>query len=357
MKAILSGKQCAFLCPTTILSQQHYHTMSKRFENFPVEIRLLNRFTTTKEKKAILKELKEGKVDLIVGTHRLLSKDVVYKDLGLLCIDEEQRFGVRQKEKIKEYRKTIDVLTLTATPIPRTLQMSLMGVRGLSQIETPPMNRLPVQTYVAEMNPPLVRQVIERELARGGQVFYLHNRTENIMETAAMIQNMLPNARIGIGHGQMKKEELEDVMNDFVEHHYDILVCTTIIETGIDIPNANTIIVEDADRFGLAQLYQIKGRVGRSERLAYAYLLYRKNRQLNEEATKRLKAIKDFTQLGSGYKIAMRDLSIRGAGDILGGEQAGFIDTVGFDMYMKILQDAIKEKQGKKDEDSEVVPV
>lgn len=357
MKAILSGKQCAFLCPTTILSQQHYHTMSKRFENFPVEIRLLNRFTTTKEKKAILKELKEGKVDLIVGTHRLLSKDVVYKDLGLLCIDEEQRFGVRQKEKIKEYRKTIDVLTLTATPIPRTLQMSLMGVRGLSQIETPPMNRLPVQTYVAEMNPPLVRQVIERELARGGQVFYLHNRTENIMETAAMIQNMLPNARIGIGHGQMKKEELEDVMNDFVEHHYDILVCTTIIETGIDIPNANTIIVEDADRFGLAQLYQIKGRVGRSERLAYAYLLYRKNRQLNEEATKRLKAIKDFTQLGSGYKIAMRDLSIRGAGDILGGEQAGFIDTVGFDMYMKILQDAIKEKQGKKDEESDVVPV
>ena len=356
MKAILSGKQCAFLCPTTILSQQHYHTMCKRFENFPVEIRLLNRFTTTKEKKAILSDLKEGKVDLIVGTHRLLSKDVVYKDLGLLCIDEEQRFGVRQKEKIKEYRKTIDVLTLTATPIPRTLQMSLMGVRGLSQIETPPMNRLPVQTYVAEMNPPLIRQVIERELARGGQVFYLHNRTENIMETASMIQNMLPNARIGIGHGQMKKEELEDVMNDFVEHQYDILICTTIIETGIDIPNANTIIVEDADRFGLAQLYQIKGRVGRSERLAYAYLLYRKNKQLNEEATKRLKAIKDFTQLGSGYKIAMRDLSIRGAGDILGGEQAGFIDTVGFDMYMKILQDAINEKQGKKEEESDVVP-
>ena len=354
MKAILSNKQCAFLCPTTILSSQHYRVMKKRFSGFPVTIALLNRFTSSKTKKEILNDLKNGKIDLLIGTHRILSKDVVFKDLGLLCIDEEQRFGVRQKEKIKEYRKTIDVLTLTATPIPRTLQMSLMGIRGLSQIETPPLNRLPVQTYVSEYSPPLVKQVIERELARDGQVFYLHNRTENIYETASQIQSLVPDARIGVGHGQMNKEELEDVMQEFVDHQYDILVCTTIIETGIDIPNANTILVEDADHFGLAQLYQIKGRVGRSERLAYAYLLYRKNKIMNEEAVKRLKAIKEFTQLGSGYKIAMRDLSIRGSGDILGGEQAGFIDSVGFDMYMKILQEAILEKQGQSIEEEDI---
>lgn len=349
-KAILSGKQCAFLCPTTILSSQHYHTMTKRFEGFAVNVALLNRFTSAKEKKQILADLKDGKIDLLVGTHRILSKDVVFKDIGLLCIDEEQRFGVRQKEKIKEYRKTIDVLTLTATPIPRTLQMSLMGVRGLSQIETPPKNRLPVQTYVSERSEPLIQQVIERELARDGQVFYLHNKTESIDETAAMVQRLVPQARIGIGHGKMDKAHLERVMQSFVDHEFDVLVCTTIIETGIDIPNANTIIVEDADRFGLAQLYQIKGRVGRSNRMAYAYLLYRKQKVLSEEANNRLKAIKEFTQLGSGYKIAMRDLSIRGSGDILGGEQAGFIDTVGFDMYMKILQEALDEKQGKKAE-------
>ncbi len=351
MKAILAGKQVAFLCPTTILSSQHYRTMTKRFEGFAVNIAILNRFTTPKEKKQILADLKEGKIDLIVGTHRLLSKDIVFKDLGLLCIDEEQRFGVKQKEKIKEYRKTIDVLVLSATPIPRTLQMSLMGIRGLSQIETPPLNRLPVQTYVSEESNPLIKQVIERELAREGQVFFLHNKTENIYETAEKIRMLVPDARVGVGHGQMKKEELEDVMQEFVDHVYDVLVCTTIIETGIDIPNANTIIIEQADRFGLAQLYQIKGRVGRSERLAYAYLLYDKHKQLNEEATKRLKAIREFTQLGSGYKIAMRDLSIRGSGDILGGEQAGFIDSVGFDMYMKILQDTINEKQGIKEEE------
>lgn len=353
-KAILSGKQCAFLCPTTILSAQHYHTMEKRFASFPVRFALLNRFTTTKEKNQILKDLAEGKLDMIVGTHRILSKDVKFKDLGLLCIDEEQRFGVRQKEKIKEYRKTIDVLTLTATPIPRTLQMSLMGVRGLSQIETPPRNRLPVQTYVSERSEPLIRQVIERELARDGQVFYLHNKTETIQETATMVQSLCPQARIAIGHGQMDKNHLERVMQDFIDHKYDILVCTTIIETGIDIPNANTIIIEDADHFGLAQLYQIKGRVGRSSRIAYAYLLYRKQKNLTEEAAKRLKAIKEFTQLGSGYKIAMKDLSIRGSGDILGGEQAGFIDTVGFDMYMKILQEAIDEKQGHVNKEKEV---
>jgi len=358
MKAVLSGKQAAFLCPTTILSSQHYRTMKERFKNFPVNIALFNRFTSAKEKNQLLKELKEGNIDILIGTHRLLSKDVEFKDLGLLCIDEEQRFGVRQKEKIKDMRKTIDVLTLTATPIPRTLQMSLMGVRELSQIETPPLNRMPVQTYVCEESVPLIRQVIERELARKGQVFYLHNRTESIAATAAKIRRLVPSARIGIGHGQMKKQEIEDVMQAFVDGEYDILVCTTIIETGIDIPNANTIIVEDADRFGLAQLYQIKGRVGRSDRLAYAYLLYRQDKSLSEDAQKRLKAIKDFTRLGSGYKIAQRDLSIRGAGDILGSEQAGFIDTVGYDMYMRILQDAIKEKQGQKvPQEEEDVPV
>lgn len=353
-KAILANKQVAFLCPTTILSSQHYHTMVERFAAFPVNIALLNRFTTTKQRKQILSDLKEGKIDLLVGTHRILSKDVEFKDLGLLCIDEEQRFGVRQKEKIKEIRKTIDVLTLTATPIPRTLQMSLMGIRGLSQIETPPLNRLPVQTYVMEKSEQLIKQVIERELGRKGQVFYLYNKTANIESVANQIARMIPQARVAIGHGKMTKEQLEDVMQAFTNKEFDILVCTTIIETGIDIPNANTIVIEDADRFGLAQLYQIKGRVGRSERLAYAYLLYAKHKQMNEEASKRLKAIKEFAQLGSGYKIAMRDLSIRGSGDILGGEQAGFIDSVGFDMYMKILQEAIDEKTGEKQEEKEI---
>lgn len=353
-KAILANKQVAFLCPTTILSSQHYHTMVERFAAFPVNIALLNRFTTTNQRKQILSDLKEGKIDLLVGTHRILSKDVEFKDLGLLCIDEEQRFGVRQKEKIKEIRKTIDVLTLTATPIPRTLQMSLMGIRGLSQIETPPLNRLPVQTYVMEKSEQLIKQVIERELGRKGQVFYLYNKTANIESVANQIARMIPQARVAIGHGKMTKEQLEDVMQAFTNKEFDILVCTTIIETGIDIPNANTIVIEDADRFGLAQLYQIKGRVGRSERLAYAYLLYAKHKQMNEEASKRLKAIKEFAQLGSGYKIAMRDLSIRGSGDILGGEQAGFIDSVGFDMYMKILQEAIDEKTGEKQEEKEI---
>lgn len=353
-KAILANKQVAFLCPTTILSSQHYHTMIKRFENFPVNIAILNRFTSVKKRKEILSDLKEGKIDLLVGTHRILSKDVVFKDLGLLCIDEEQRFGVRQKEKIKEIRQTIDVLTLTATPIPRTLQMSLMGIRGLSQIETPPLNRLPVQTYVMEKSEQLIKQVIERELGRKGQVFYLYNKTSNIESVANNIARMIPSARVAVGHGKMTKDQLEDVMQAFIDKEYDVLVCTTIIETGIDIPNANTIIIEDADKFGLSQLYQIKGRVGRSERLAYAYLLYAKNKQMNEEATKRLKAIKEFAQLGSGYKIAMRDLSIRGSGDILGGEQAGFIDSVGFDMYMKILQEAIDEKTGEKKEEKEI---
>lgn len=356
-KAILANKQVAFLCPTTILSMQHYQTMIKRFENFPVNVKILNRFTSTKERKEVLKDLKEGKVDLLVGTHRILSKDVEFKDLGLLCIDEEQRFGVKQKEAIKNLRKTIDVLTLTATPIPRTLQMSLMGIRGLSQIDTPPLNRMPVQTYVMEKSRPLVKQVIEKELARKGQVFYLYNKTSNIEAVAGDIQRMVPDARVVVGHGKMTKNQLEDVMQRFTMKEYDVLVCTTIIETGIDIPNANTILIEDADKFGLSQLYQIKGRVGRSERMAYAYLLYAKDKQMSDEATKRLKAIKEFAELGSGYKIAMRDLSIRGSGDILGGEQAGFIDTVGFDLYMKILQEAIDDKTGKKTEEEAEVPV
>lgn len=345
-KAILDHKQVAFLCPTTILSMQHYKTALARFIDFPVEIALLNRFTSSKQKKQILSDLEAGKIDLLIGTHRILSKDVRFKDIGLLIIDEEQRFGVRQKEKIKSYREIIDVLVLSATPIPRTLQMSLMGIRGLSQIETPPKNRLPVQTYVIEKNNVLIKQVIERELARDGQVFYLYNRTQEIENVAYHIASMVPNAKVAIGHGQMNKDELEDVMLQFMNKEFNVLVCTTIVETGIDIPNANTIIVEDADRFGLAQLYQIRGRVGRSDRGAYAYLLYRKDRIINEDAMKRLQAIKEFTQLGSGYKIAMRDLSIRGSGDILGGKQAGFIDDIGFEMYMKILQDSIDERMG-----------
>lgn len=356
-KAILANKQVAFLCPTTILSMQHYKTMEARFKDFPVRIALLNRFTSSKNKKQILSDLKQGNIDLLVGTHRILSKDVIFKGIGLLCIDEEQRFGVRQKERIKEYRKTIDVLTLTATPIPRTLQMSLMGIRGLSQIETPPKNRQPVQTYVVGKSNVLIKQIIERELARDGQVFYLYNRTNQIANVAYNISLAVPQAKVAIGHGQMDKNELEDVMMRFVNKEFNVLVCTTIIETGIDIPNANTIIVEDADRFGLSQLYQIKGRVGRSNRGAYAYLLYNPGKILNEEASKRLKAIKEFTELGSGYKIAMRDLAIRGAGDILGGTQSGFIDSIGFDMYMKILQEAVNEKMGKVNEEKEIKSV
>ena len=352
-KAILDHKQVAFLCPTTILSMQHFKTATERFKNFPVEIALLNRFTSSKEKKRILKEVKEGKIDLLIGTHRILSKDVQFSDLGLLVIDEEQRFGVKQKEKIKEYRETIDVLSLSATPIPRTLQMSLMGIRGLSKIDTPPKNRLPVQTYVVEKNDTLIKQVIERELARDGQVFYLYNHTDRIANVAYKIASTVPNAKVTIGHGQMDKNELEDVMLRFMNKEFNVLICTTIIETGIDIPNANTMIVEDADKFGLAQLYQIRGRVGRSERGAYAYLLYKKDKAIQDDALKRLKAIKEFTELGSGYKIAMRDLSIRGSGDILGGRQAGFIDDIGFEMYMKILQDAINIRMHKEEKTEE----
>lgn len=345
-KAIVDSKQVAFLCPTTILSMQHYKTTIKRFEGFGVEVALLNRFTSTKERNRILKGILEGSIDILIGTHSILSSKVVFKDLGLLIIDEEQRFGVSQKEKIKEYRKTIDVLTLSATPIPRTLQMSLMNIRGLSKIDTPPKDRMPIQTYVVEKNWLLIKQVIERELSRDGQVFFLHNQTSTIDNVAYRISLEVPDARVCIGHGKMSKDELEDVMLRFINKEFNVLVCTTIIETGIDIPNANTILIDEADRFGLSQLYQIKGRVGRSNRVAYAYLLHTQNKQMNEEAVKRLRAIKEFTSLGSGYKIAMRDLSIRGAGDILGSSQAGFIDSVGFDMFMKLLEDTLAKKTG-----------
>ena len=345
-KAVVDNKQVAFLCPTTILSMQHYQTFAERFRDYPVRIEVLNRFVSKADQRRIIKGLKEGSIDIVIGTHRLLSKDIVWKDLGFLVIDEEQRFGVEHKERIKELKNGIDVLSLSATPIPRTLQMSLVGIRSLSQLNTPPSNRHPVQTYVIERNKGMIREVIQRELSRGGQVFYLYNRIEQIYQIANELRQAFPDIGIGVAHGQMDREEIEDVMLEFHENKYQVLVCTTIIETGIDIPNANTILIEDADRFGLSQLYQIRGRVGRSSRVAYAYLMYRPQKQLNETAMKRLKSIREFTQLGSGYKIAMRDLTIRGAGDLLGPQQAGFIDSVGIDMYMEMLHDAIARHRG-----------
>ena len=345
-KAVGENKQVAFLCPTTILSQQHYKTYKSRFKNYPVNIKVLNRFVLPSEQKQIIKDLKEGKVDVLIGTHRILSKDIKFKDLGLLVIDEEQRFGVEHKEKIKELKTSVDVLSLSATPIPRTLQMSLIGIRQLSQLETPPEHRYPVQTYVVEKNESLIKEVIERELARGGQVFYLLNNVDEIYNAARKIQKLVPEASVQVAHGQMNRDDIEDVMMKFTFNEVNVLVCTTIIETGIDIPNANTIIIENADRFGLSQLYQIKGRVGRSNRIAYAYLMIPTRRELSEIASKRLQAIKEFAQLGSGYKIAMRDLTIRGAGDMLGPDQSGFIDTVGIDMYIEMLEEAIREQKG-----------
>ncbi|MFD1204486.1 transcription-repair coupling factor [Sporosarcina contaminans] len=344
-KAVSDGKQVAFLVPTTILAQQHYETMKERFSGFPVEVSLLNRFRTKKEQTETLKGLKAGTIDVVVGTHRLLSKDVVYHDLGLLIVDEEQRFGVTHKEKIKQLKSNVDVLTLTATPIPRTLHMSMLGVRDLSVIETPPANRFPVQTYVMEHNLPLVREAIEREMARGGQVFYLYNRVEDMAKKVDEIKQLVPDARVAFAHGQMGESTLESVILSFLEGEYDVLVTTTIIETGIDIPNVNTLIVHDADRMGLSQLYQLRGRVGRSNRVAYGYFLYQRDKVLTEVAENRLQAIKEFTELGSGFKIAMRDLSIRGAGNLLGAQQHGFIDSVGFDLYSQMLQEAIEEKQ------------
>ncbi|MGV3275579.1 transcription-repair coupling factor [Staphylococcus sp. 11261D007BR] len=349
-KAIMSGKQVAFLVPTTILAQQHYETLIERMRDYPVNIQLMSRFRTTKEIKETKEGLKSGEVDIVVGTHKLLAKTVEYKDLGLLVVDEEQRFGVRHKERIKALKANVDVLTLTATPIPRTLHMSMLGVRDLSVIETPPENRFPVQTYVLEQNGNFIKEALERELSRGGQVFYLYNRVQSIYEKREQLQMLVPDASIGVAHGQLSERDLEEAMLDFINGEYDILVTTTIIETGVDVPNANTLIIEEADRFGLSQLYQLRGRVGRSSRIGYAYFLHPANKVLNEVAEERLQAIKEFTELGSGFKIAMRDLNIRGAGNLLGKQQHGFIDSVGFDLYSQMLEEAVNEKRGIKEE-------
>jgi len=342
MKAVIDHKQVAYVAPTTILVRQQYENFKKRFEEHGVEIRVLNRHVSTRDLSIILSEVALGKVDILIGTHRLLSKDVKFKDLGLLIVDEEQRFGVEHKEAIKQLKTDVDVLTLTATPIPRTMQMSMIGIRSMSLIETPPENRYPVQTYVLEAHDSVVRDAIERELARGGQVFYLHNRVTSLPSHVKKIQKLVPDARIGYAHGKMTREVLEDTMQDFEDRKFDVLVCTTIIETGIDIPNANTLIVGDAYRLGLSQMYQLRGRVGRSDRIAYAYFLYPQNYVLTENSEKRLRTIREFTALGSGFKIAMRDLAIRGAGDMLGTRQNGFLDTVGLDLYTKMLAEAIK---------------
>jgi len=360
-KAVNDGKQVAYLCPTTILSNQQYKNALKRFKNFPINIELLNRFVSVKEQNNIIKRLAEGKVDILFGTHRILSNDIKFKDLGLLVIDEEQRFGVTHKEKIKEYKTNVDVLTLSATPIPRTLQMSMTGIRSLALIETPPVDRYPIQTYVLPENKSVIKDAIYRELSRGGQVFLLYNKVSNIEARVSEIKQLVPEARIDFAHGQMSKDTLENKMQNFINHNCDVLVCTTIIETGIDIPNVNTLIIIDADCFGLSQLYQIRGRIGRSNKIGYAYLMYNNRKELNDIAVKRLNTIKEFTELGSGFKIAMRDLSIRGAGDILGAEQSGFIDTVGIDLYLKMLNETVNELKGEpvseESESDEVKPL
>jgi len=345
-KTVCNNKQVMYLCPTTILSKQQYESALERFKDYPLEIALLNRFTSVKDAKRIKEDLRNGKIDIVFGTHRLLSGDISFKKLGLLVVDEEQRFGVTHKEKIKEFKNDVNVLTLSATPIPRTLKMALSGLRDLSIIDTPPVNRYPVQTYVVAENDLLVKDAIYKELARDGQIFVLYNRIETIEEILSRLQRLVPEAKIRYAHGRMNKQELDDIMTSFIAHEFDILLSTTIIETGIDIPNANTLIIYDADRFGLSQLYQLRGRVGRSNKIAYAYLLYQKDKMLNDIAVKRLQAIRDFTELGSGYKIAMRDLSIRGAGDILGSEQAGFVDSVGISLYMKMIEEELARLQG-----------
>ncbi|XXF58776.1 transcription-repair coupling factor [Thermoanaerobacterium thermosaccharolyticum] len=345
-KAVADGKQVAFLCPTTILAEQHYNNFVQRFKDFPVKIEMLSRFRSYKEQSQIIKSLAEGTIDILVGTHKILQNDVKFKDLGLLIIDEEQRFGVKHKEKIKKLKENIDVLSLSATPIPRTLHMSLIGIRDMSVIENPPEDRYPVQTYVVEFNEELIRDAILRELGRGGQVYFVYNRINGIERMASIIKELVPSARVAVAHGQMDEGKLENIMIGFLNGDYDILVCTTIIETGLDIPNVNTIIVYDSDKMGLSQLYQLRGRVGRSNRLAYAYFTYRKDKVITEVAEKRLEAIKEFTEFGSGFKIAMRDLEIRGAGNLLGAEQHGHIDAIGYDMYLRLLDEAIKGLKG-----------
>lgn len=345
-KAVMDGKQVAFLVPTTILAEQHYNNFVQRFSDFPVRVDMVSRFRTPTQQKNTLKAVKEGNVDILIGTHRLLQKDIQFKDLGLLIIDEEQRFGVTHKEKLKELKKNIDSVTLSATPIPRTLHMSLVGVRDISVIETPPEERYPIQTYVVEFNEQLIRDAIMREINRGGQVYFVYNRVETIRDMASYLQKLVPEARIAVGHGQMNEKELEDVILGFVKNEYDILVATTIIETGMDIPNVNTIIINDADKMGLSQLYQLRGRVGRSNRIAYAYLTYKKDKILTEVAEKRLRAIKEFTELGSGFKIAMKDLEIRGAGNMMGASQHGHMAAIGYDLYCRMLEDMVKLIKG-----------
>ena len=343
-KAVCAGKQVAILCPTTLLARQHFEVAQNRFGPYGVRMAHFSRLVSDSEQKKSMEDIKSGKVDLIVGTHRLLSKEIVFKDLGLLIIDEEQRFGVEQKEKIKEIKSTVDVLTLSATPIPRTLQMSLVGIRPISEITTPPTTRMPIQTYVIPQKDQVVEELIQRELSRRGQVFYLHNKVETIYHVASRLAGRLPLASVGVVHGQMDRESVEDVMEKFYDGDINVLVCTSIVENGIDIPNANLIVVENANNFGLSQLYQIKGRVGRGDRIAYAYLLYKDGKKMTEDGRRRLQAIQEFTELGSGFKIAQRDLMIRGAGDMLGPEQAGFIDSIGLDLYLKMLHEAIEEK-------------
>ncbi|MBN8704068.1 MAG: DEAD/DEAH box helicase, partial [Bacteroidetes bacterium] len=342
-KAVNDSKQVAVLVPTTILAMQHYKTFKERLKNFPCSIDYINRFRSAKEQKEIFKKLEEGKIDILIGTHKIVGKDVKFKNLGLLIIDEEQKFGVSVKDKLKTFKTNVDTLTLTATPIPRTLQFSLMGARDLSVINTPPANRYPIQTVVSPNNAEMIRDAIMYEVSRGGQIFFVHNRVQNIQEVAGVIQKLCPDVKIGIGHGQMPGDKLEEIMLNFVEGQYDVLVATTIIESGLDISNANTIIINDAQNFGLSDLHQMRGRVGRSNKKAFCYLLIPSFSVLTEEARKRLKALEEFSDLGSGFQIAMRDLDIRGAGDLLGAEQSGFITEVGYEMYQKILDEALEE--------------
>ena len=350
-KAVMEGKQVAFLAPTTVLAAQHLKTLRDRFAAFPAKIDMVSRFRSRQEIKETLETLASGRLDVIVGTHRLLSKDVTFKDLGLLVVDEEQRFGVAHKERIKQMRKKVDVLTMTATPIPRTLNMSLVGIRDMSVIETPPKDRLAIQTNVVKFDSNVLVRAIRAEIARGGQVFFVHNRVESIYSMANLLQRLVPDARVVVGHGQMPEDALERAMLGFMAHQYDVLLATTIVENGLDIPNANTIIINRADRYGLSQLYQLRGRVGRSDRAAYAYLLIPPEESLSPVARKRLAAIKEFSDLGSGFRVAALDLEIRGAGNLLGGEQSGQIDAVGFEMYMKLLEETIRELKGEDLED------
>lgn len=347
-KCLAEGKQVAFLVPTTILANQHYYTLRERLEKFPFTVEMLSRFRTDKEQRETVEKLAKGKVDLVIGTHRLLSQDIKFKDLGLLVIDEEQRFGVSHKEAIKKLREDVDVLTLSATPIPRTLNMSLTGIKDMSLIEEPPEERYPVQTYVLEQSEELIRDVIKREIGRGGQVFVVYNRVRGIQKVAGLIEDLVPEANVAVGHGQMNESTLENIMIDFINGQYNVLVATTIIESGIDIPNANTMVILNADHFGLSQLYQLRGRVGRSNRVAYAYLMYQKDKVLTETAEKRLKAIKDFTEFGGGFKVAMKDLEIRGAGNLLGSQQSGHIMNIGYELYCKMVDEAVRELQGEK---------